>query len=145
MFKIIVFVIITLFPRIYVRVGILLTCGKHLPDHIGSLRVEVWAHIISLTPPRYLSVCTRPGKLAGMYLFVWGIDFVSFYDFSIEFYNCSDRLWIFFISILFLVYLSKSHLKNTLNIKVFVCNKYYFFILLQCSVTCSARTMENKK
>ena len=99
---------------IYVRVCILLTCGKHLPDHIGSLRVEVWAHIISLTPPRYLSVCTRPGKLAGMYLFVWGIDFVSFYDFSIEFYNCSDIVDFCLFFILFLVYRSTNHLKNTL-------------------------------
>jgi hypothetical protein len=33
-----VFFIITLFVRLYVRVGILLSCGKHLHDRILSLR-----------------------------------------------------------------------------------------------------------
>jgi len=40
MFIIIAFFIITLFARFYVRVGILLTCGKHLHDGITSLRGE---------------------------------------------------------------------------------------------------------
>ena len=44
MFKIIVFFVITLFSRLYVRVGILLTCGKHLHDCIISLSEKVWAH-----------------------------------------------------------------------------------------------------
>ena len=33
------------------RVGILLTCGKHLLDRIISLRGEVWVHNTILTPP----------------------------------------------------------------------------------------------
>jgi len=33
---------VVVFARLYVRVGILLTCGKHLHDHITSLRGEVW-------------------------------------------------------------------------------------------------------
>ena len=41
MFKIIAFFIMTLFARLYVRVGILLKCGKHLHYHIISLREEV--------------------------------------------------------------------------------------------------------
>ena len=56
MFKIIVFFIITLFPQLYVRVGILFTYGKHLHDHIISQRGEVWAHTISLTPPLLIEV-----------------------------------------------------------------------------------------
>ena len=38
-----------LLTLLYVRVGILLTCGKHLHDHIISLRGEVWVHKTSVT------------------------------------------------------------------------------------------------
>jgi hypothetical protein len=34
--------VITLLAWIYVRVGILLTCGKHLHDHIISLKGDAW-------------------------------------------------------------------------------------------------------
>jgi hypothetical protein len=44
MFKIIVFLIIMLFTQLYVRVSISLTFGKHLNDHIISLKGEVWTH-----------------------------------------------------------------------------------------------------
>jgi hypothetical protein len=44
LFKVISFFIITLFDRLYVRVGILLTCGKHVHDRIISQRGEVWVH-----------------------------------------------------------------------------------------------------
>ena len=40
MFKIIAFFIITLSVRLYTRVGILLTCGKQLHDHIITVRGE---------------------------------------------------------------------------------------------------------
>jgi hypothetical protein len=40
---------ITLFARLYVRVGILLTCRMYLHDRIISLRGEVSAHKTSLT------------------------------------------------------------------------------------------------
>ena len=58
MFKIIAFFMITLFARIYVRVGILLTCGKHLPmhDRIISLTGEACAHKTSLAPPLFIEV-----------------------------------------------------------------------------------------
>ena len=39
--------------------------------------------------------CTMLGKWAVMWLFAKGIDFVSFYDFSIEFWNCSDCVLFF--------------------------------------------------
>ena len=41
MLKIIAFFIITLFVRLYVKVDILLTCGKYLHVHIISPRGEV--------------------------------------------------------------------------------------------------------
>jgi len=40
----------------YVRVGILLTCGKHVYGSIISLREEVWAHKISLSPTLFIEV-----------------------------------------------------------------------------------------
>jgi hypothetical protein len=36
---------------LYLRGGILFTCGKNLHARIISLIVEVWAHRTSLTPP----------------------------------------------------------------------------------------------
>ena len=56
MFKIIAFFIMTLFARLYVRVDILLTCGKHVHDGIISLRGEVWAHTTSLIQPLLIEV-----------------------------------------------------------------------------------------
>ena len=43
-FMIIVFFIIILFVRLYLRVCILLTCGKHVHDCIISMKGEVWAY-----------------------------------------------------------------------------------------------------
>ena len=44
----------------YMRVTILLTCGKHLHDIIILLEGEVWAHEASFTPTFYGSTCTKP-------------------------------------------------------------------------------------
>ena len=56
MLKIISFFIITLFDRLYVRVGILLICGKHVHDRIISLRGGVWVHKANLIPPLFIEV-----------------------------------------------------------------------------------------
>jgi len=57
MFHIIAFFIITMFARLYVRVGILLTYGKHLNDRIISLERDVWFNNTNLIlPPFY---CAR--------------------------------------------------------------------------------------
>ena len=56
MFKIIALFIKPLFARLYVRVGISLTCGKYLHDRISSLRGGVCAHKTSLTPPLFIEV-----------------------------------------------------------------------------------------
>jgi hypothetical protein len=42
---------LTLFSRLYLRISILLTCGKHLHDRIILLRGNLWSHKTSLTPP----------------------------------------------------------------------------------------------
>jgi len=76
-----------------VKVGILLPCGKHLSDHIMSLRGEVWTHSPSSF---YGSASTTSGKWAVVYLFAWGIGVASFYILSVGFWNCSDSV-IFFI------------------------------------------------
>lgn len=48
--------IITPFAWLYVRVGNLVTCGKHVHDGIISLRGEVLAHMTSLIPPLFIEV-----------------------------------------------------------------------------------------
>ena len=52
--NIMAYFIITLFARSYVRIGILLTWGKHLHNHIISLREEDWAFKTSLIPPSFI-------------------------------------------------------------------------------------------
>jgi hypothetical protein len=41
---------------LYVRIDLLLTCRKHLHNHITSLRGGVWAHKASLTLPLFIEV-----------------------------------------------------------------------------------------
>jgi hypothetical protein len=56
----------------YVRVGSLLTCGKHLHDSIISLRREVWTHTTSLAPSPLIEVHEprQAGKWTVIYLCV---------------------------------------------------------------------------
>jgi len=56
MFKIRVIFINTQFTRIYVMVGILLTCGKHLDDLIVLVMGEDLAHSTSLIPTYFIEV-----------------------------------------------------------------------------------------
>jgi len=50
------FITRTLFALLFVRVGILLTCAKHLHDRIFALRGEVWVHKTSLKLPLFIEV-----------------------------------------------------------------------------------------
>ena len=45
---------VTLLTQLYVRIHSPLACGKHLYDHIISLRGQVWAHITILFPPLFI-------------------------------------------------------------------------------------------
>jgi len=58
------------------RAGILLTCGKHLHDHIISLRGEVWANTTSLTPPSFIEVPvpSQESERSYMYICVLGLS-----------------------------------------------------------------------
>ena len=50
------FFLITMFYRLYLRVGTLLIYGKHLHDHTISLRREVWSNKTSKSPPLFIEV-----------------------------------------------------------------------------------------
>ena len=76
MYKIIAFFMITLFTRLYVRIGILPTEGKQMYDSIISIRGNDWVHKTSLIPATFdWSSCTKPGKWTVMYLFIRGVEF----------------------------------------------------------------------
>jgi hypothetical protein len=60
MLKILVFFIITLSALLYMRVDILLTCGKHLYGCTMSLRREVWYIILVNEKQKYHNVGTIP-------------------------------------------------------------------------------------
>ena len=90
MLKNIAFFIITLFTRLYVRAGILLTWGKHLHDSIISLRGDAWASKAILMPPLFNEETLLYQESERSCICVRDIYFPSFYDCSILFVNCSD-------------------------------------------------------
>ena len=92
MFNIIVFFIITVFAGLYVRVGILLTHGKHLHDRIISLERDVWSNNTNLILPPFYCARTNQWKWTVIHLCCMCLYFASFYDCSIGFWNCSDSL-----------------------------------------------------
>ena len=58
----------------------------------------VWAHKTSLNPPLFIEMSGQnQDSERYVYLCARGIEFVSFYDFSIGFWNCSDILVSFFL------------------------------------------------
>ena len=78
-----------LFTRLYVRVGIVLTRGKHFHNRTISRRGG--GGLIKLILPRHFLVPV-PNQESFMHLCVRDIDFVCFYDFPIGFWNCSDSV-----------------------------------------------------
>jgi len=50
------------FPHLYVRVGILLTGGKHLHDRVISRRGDAWAHKTSLTWQFFIQVAPHQAR-----------------------------------------------------------------------------------
>ena len=76
--------IITMLARLYVKVGILLTCGKYLHDPIISLRGDGWTHKTSLSPPFFIEMFV-PSKEIEQYLSVRRIDIACFCHFVMDF------------------------------------------------------------
>jgi hypothetical protein len=107
MIKIImVFFIIKLFIRLYVRVSILLTCRKRLHDHIISLKRKVWAHKTSLTLPLFIEVPVPNQESERSWMYVRGcnrIDFASLYYFDNLFdFGIVPTVWYILFFILFI-------------------------------------------
>ena len=72
----------------YLMVLNLLACGLHLHNLIVSLRLDAWVHKTSLIATHSIDVPAPQDKKISRRVFfvvVRSIDFVSFYDFSIEF------------------------------------------------------------
>ena len=83
--------------RLYVKVGILLTCGKYLHDPIISLRGDGWTHKTSLSPPFFIEVFV-PSKEIEQYLCVRRIDFACFCHFVMDFGTVRTVWYFFFFS-----------------------------------------------
>ena len=85
-FKILALFIITWFVQLYLRVGILLTYRKHLDGRIISLRGEVLAHQISLTPSPSIEVPV-PSQDERSLIFVLGYRFCLFFYWILEMFR----------------------------------------------------------
>ena len=57
-------------PVIYVRLGIVLTCGKHLHDSISVLGEEVWGYKTSSIPPLFIEVSMQSQQIEWAYICV---------------------------------------------------------------------------
>jgi len=80
-----------LLTQLYVRVDILLSCGKYLHDRFISLRGEIWAHKNSLTPSLFIEVPVPSQECERPCIFVLVVSiFLCFYHFLIELCNSSD-------------------------------------------------------
>ena len=122
MLMVIAFFIETLVSRLYVWVNIFLVCRIHSHHPIFSLKGEFWAHKTNLIlPPLFIgSACTKQGKWAVIYLCIRGIDFASFYDLSIRFWNCYYNV-IYFSHFIRIIY---DVLHN--NKRILQCNLKYW-------------------
>jgi hypothetical protein len=78
---------------LYLKVSIVLTCGKHLYDVIISQRGEVYNHTTSLTPPLFIEVPV-PNQINGMScIYVRGVSNFPFSTvFVAGFKNYSDSV-----------------------------------------------------
>ena len=77
------------------RIGILLTCGKHLHDSIILLRGEVWTHKTSLSSPLFIGVPVPRKGSEWSCICVLMVSFASFYVASIGIWKCSDSVVFF--------------------------------------------------
>ena len=77
------------------RIGILLTCGKHLHDSIILLRGEVWTHKTSLSSPLFIGVPVPRKGSEWSCICVLMVSFASFYVVSIGIWKCSDSVVFF--------------------------------------------------
>jgi hypothetical protein len=77
--------------------GILLTRGKHLHDHIISLRVEVWTHTIGLTPSILIEVSVslqESERSCIRVLGIWILPLSTILMFELEFFRqCGSFLF----------------------------------------------------
>jgi hypothetical protein len=98
MLKIIAFLIITLFARLWCEGWHFTTCGKQLHDHIFPLRRYVWAHIINLTPPLFTERSVPRQESERSCICVLGVSILPLsIIFPIGFWKCSDSGILYFI------------------------------------------------
>ena len=86
MFMITALIMNTTFARFYVRVDILLTSANHFHDCMIPHRKEyVCPKVYVNSATFYQDAWTEPTLWAVIYMIVSGIEYASFYDFSIWF------------------------------------------------------------
>ena len=74
MFMIIPFFIKTPFALLYVSVVFLLTYGKHLHDHIISVRGKIWVQKTSLSPPHNIEIPVPSQESEGSCICVFAVS-----------------------------------------------------------------------
>ena len=85
------------------RVVILLTCGKHLHDHIISLR-EVWVHKTSLKLPLVPSQENERSSICVLGVSIFPLSAILIFDFG-----SVSTMWFFMFFILYLLQAIASH------------------------------------
>ena len=127
MFKIIALYMMALFVQLYVKIDILLTCGKHLHDSIISLKWEILTHTTILTSPLFIESPAPSQDSERSCICGRDIEIASFYGFDIRFCQCFSFYYMCFIAIEF-ASVSTSVL---LDFETVPCGRHFVSILLQ--------------
>ena len=106
------------------RVGILLTRGKHLHDYIISIRGEVWVHTTRLTCHLPLKCLCKARKMSGRVFVRYGYRFCLILRFFLFDFETVPTVWYFLFFILFVHFITFLSAHNN----VFGCsaNLYYY-------------------
>jgi hypothetical protein len=113
---------ILLLHMFYVRVGILLTCGKHLHACIISLKKEVWVHKTSLTLPLFMEVPVPIQEHERSCICVLGVSILPLSTILIfDFCNRSESVVCFLLHFIDNVYYFSVHCRSYNN--TFICHK----------------------
>ena len=121
---------ITLFVQLYMRRGILLTCGKHFHDLIISLRGVGWEYKTSLTIHVLLNCLYQARKVSNHLFVCWGPRFCNL----LLFWYLVSELWYFPFLILYQIQTINSILEEfdlLLLLLLFLCFLcfFVFFVL----------------
>jgi hypothetical protein len=105
----------------------------NLHGRIISLRGDIWAHITSLIPPRFIEVPVLIQKSERVTFCVLGYRFFLFMRFLIFYFGIVSTLWYFAFFNLLDIYLDVTDVRKILRCKnIFIALNYSSYFEMSC-------------